>query len=48
MEIKEDGEVVETVEAPFRDIEPPTWLFVAALCRRLDKAEHQNAEQEEE
>ena len=38
MEFSEDGKVFTRVLAPYRDILPPTWLFVAALCRRFDKA----------
>ncbi len=30
-----DGRAKEVVPAPRRDIGPPTWLFVAALMRRL-------------
>ena len=37
MEVDEDGKMHTTIPAPFRDVEPPTWLFLAAICRRLDK-----------
>ena len=29
--------LVETVSAPWRDVGPPAWIFVAALARRLLK-----------
>lgn len=36
MEVGENGTIETVVKAPFRDIMFPTWLFVAAICRRLD------------
>lgn len=37
MEVHEDGSVNTVIRAPFRDVEPPTWLFLASVCRRFDK-----------
>lgn len=34
MEITELGKIREVIPAPFRDIEPPTWLFMASVARR--------------
>jgi len=36
MEVTDKGVIETTVEAPFRDTFPPTWLFIASLCRRFD------------
>jgi len=41
MEFTEDGSVSIRVPAPYRDIMPPTWLFIAALCRRFDKVRYE-------
>jgi len=32
-----DGAIVTVIPAPFRDVFPPTWNFVAAICRNFDK-----------
>lgn len=36
MEVDEKHEISTTLKAPFRDVHPPTWLFVSSICRRLD------------
>jgi len=36
MYVSAKGDLKIVVAAPFRDVMPPTWLFTAALCRRLD------------
>jgi hypothetical protein len=37
--VEKDGKyIVNTVvPAPFRDVMPPTWLFLASICRRVDR-----------
>jgi hypothetical protein len=37
MEVFEDGHIETTVKAPYRNTIPPTWLFVSAICRRIDR-----------
>jgi hypothetical protein len=37
MEVDEDHNVNVVLKAPYRDVLPPTWLFVASICRRFDK-----------
>ena len=37
MEVDKYGEWETIVPAPFRDVNPPTWLFLSAICRRMDK-----------
>ncbi len=37
MEVDENGIIETTINAPFRDIMPPTWLFLAAISRRCNK-----------
>jgi hypothetical protein len=37
MEVKEDGSIITKISAPYRDTFPPTWLFMAAIARRVDK-----------
>lgn len=37
LEVSEDGSISTTIKAPYRDTIPPTWLFMAAVCRRIDK-----------
>lgn len=37
MEVDKDGIITTKVQAPFRDIMPPTWLFLSAISRRMDK-----------
>ncbi|MEM4379105.1 MAG: hypothetical protein QXL01_00260 [Thermoplasmatales archaeon] len=34
LEVTELGNMRVVIPAPFRDIEPPTWLFVSSICRR--------------
>jgi hypothetical protein len=34
IEITQSGKAKTVIKAPFRDIEPPTWLFIASICRR--------------
>lgn len=36
-EVTEDGSIIETIVAPFRDVMPPTWSFMASFCRRFDR-----------
>lgn len=36
LEVNSSGEIEKTIPAPFRDIEPPTWLFLSTICRRID------------
>jgi hypothetical protein len=33
-EVTESGKIKTIIPAPFRDIEPPTWLFLSSVCRR--------------
>lgn len=37
LEVQEDGSLVETIHAPYRE-SVPTWLFVSAILRALDKS----------
>jgi hypothetical protein len=37
MEVNSKGNLKIKLQAPFRDIMPPTWLFMSAICRRLDR-----------
>lgn len=37
MEVNDRGVLKIKVPAPFRDVMPPTWLFMAAVSRRLDQ-----------
>lgn len=34
MEVTESGHIKTIIHAPFRDVEPPTWLFTASIARR--------------
>jgi hypothetical protein len=37
LEVTTEGDIKTTLPAPFRDVMPPTWLFVAAITRRIDR-----------
>lgn len=37
IEVTPEGKLEEAIKAPFRDVNPPTWLFLSSICRRLDK-----------
>lgn len=37
MEVDSKGGLKIKLQAPFRDVMPPTWLFMSAICRRLDR-----------
>jgi hypothetical protein len=37
MEVDSDLSIKTIIAAPYRDTIPPTWLFIASICRRLDK-----------
>jgi hypothetical protein len=37
IEVGPDGVAKITLEAPYHDGEPPSWLFVASLARRISK-----------
>lgn len=37
MEVHSQGYITTKIEAPFRNILPPTFNFVASICRRFDK-----------
>lgn len=37
MEVYEDGKIATRIKAPYRDTVPPTFLFMASVCRRIDK-----------
>lgn len=37
LEVDQNGCISTRVKAPYRDILPPTWLFIASVCRRFDK-----------
>jgi len=34
IEVTELGNLKVVIPAPYRDIEPPTWMFMASVCRR--------------
>lgn len=40
LEVTEGGLIRTTIHAPFRDIEPPTWLFLSSICRRTIAEEY--------
>ncbi len=37
MEVEASGMIEVTIKAPFRDTCPPTWRFLASVCRRIDE-----------
>ena len=37
IEVDDKGVMETIIAAPFRDVHPPTWLFVASISRRMDK-----------
>jgi len=42
-EMSENSYQVQTkIKAPYRDTIPPTWLFLASVCRRLDRLRLRN------
>jgi len=36
MEVDEQNNIETIIKAPYRETIPPTWLFLSAICRRLD------------
>jgi hypothetical protein len=43
MEVDKHYQIHINIQAPFRDVMPPTWLFVSALSRRWDKPRFEDA-----
>lgn len=44
LEVGDDGRVLKTVPAPFRETLPPTWLFMASVVRRASRVERDAVE----